>query len=88
MSDQFQSAKPELDSPASGAFAVTPGDDNDLPFVTRAIYVGGAGDIVMIMAGDSAPVTRKNVPAGGEYPWRIKRILQSGTTATLIVGDY
>lgn len=86
--DPLPGAAIELDSPSSGAFAITPDNSNDLPYVTRGIYVGGAGDIVMIMAGDSAQVTRKNVVAGVLYPWRVKRVLATNTTATNLVGDY
>jgi len=85
--DLFSAEKIELDAPSEQAFAITPDNNNDLQLVTRGLYVGGAGDINMIMAGDSAPVLRKNCIAGMVYPWRVKRVLSDNTTATNLIGD-
>jgi hypothetical protein len=75
------------DVPAEHAFAITPDDDEDLPSVTRGLYVGVSGHIKMTMAGGEV-VTRKNVAAGMTHPWSVKRIWSTGTTATDMIGDY
>lgn len=67
------------------AAVVTPSDTVDLAFVSRALYVGGAGNITVIMAGDGSTVLFSAVPAGLVLPIRVNRVKATGTTATLIV---
>lgn len=71
-----------LDS-ASDGYSVTPADGADLPDVPRGIWVGGAGDISMVLL--SGNVTLKAVPAGTLLPVRPLRVRSTGTTATDIV---
>jgi hypothetical protein len=57
--------------------------------VTRAVYVGAAGDITARLAGDTGSVTFKLVPAGSTLPIRARQIFATGTTAALpLVGLY
>ncbi len=74
----------------SDAYAVTPNDTTDFTQgATRAIYVGGAGTISLIMASGNALTMTVPVNAiGFVIPYRVKRILATGTTATLILGLY
>jgi hypothetical protein len=72
-------------SPANNLAAITPDDEEELEFWTRAIYVGGAGDIVLIAAQDTTEVTLKAVPAGTILPIIAKQVLASGTAATDLV---
>ena len=69
------------------AIAVTPSNSDDLSKVCDAIYVGTAGDVVVITAGGST-VTLKNLAAGVIHHVRIKRVKSTGTTAVDIVGLY
>jgi hypothetical protein len=72
------------DYPLNRAAAVTPDDNNDLSFVTRAVYVGGAGDVAIITPdGDS--VTLKAVPVGTMLSIRVARVKSTGTSATNLV---
>jgi hypothetical protein len=73
------------DSPARNAVAVAPSDTNDLGFVTRGLYVGGAGDVTVNMVNSGATVLFKAVPAGTLLPISTSRVLATGTTATSIV---
>lgn len=74
-------------SPGSRAFAVSPNDSVDLSIVTRALWVGGAGDVkVTTLGGDT--VTFSGVTAGSLIPIRVSRIFSTLTTATLILGIY
>jgi hypothetical protein len=50
----------------------------------RGIYVGGTGDVVAVMADDTA-VTFSAVPAGTVLPIQAKRVNSASTTATLMV---
>lgn len=74
-------------APASGAEAVTPSDSVDLSTVSRAIYVGGAGNVAAAML-DGTVVTFSSVPAGTILPIRVKRINNTNTSATLMVAIY
>ena len=74
------------ESPYVNAVAIVKDDVAYLPFFTRAIYVGGAGDIAVLMKGDSNPVTFKAVPAGTVLKVRAAQVLSTGTTATNLVG--
>lgn len=70
---------------------ITPSDTTDLTTVPKAIYVGGTGDVTMI--GVDAPsgatgVAWKAVPAASVLPVRPRRVLATGTTATLLVACY
>ncbi len=85
--DQFNNHAPGLESPASNAESVVPSDTVDVPHTTRAIYVGGAGDVSVEMK-DGGAVTFRNVNAGAVVAIRVSRVLATGTTATDIVGLY
>lgn len=83
-----------FDAPADIGLAVTPDTDNDLPNgPTRGLYVGGAGNLVVVMAADQTSsgagtaVTFTAVPAGTVLPLRARRVLATGT-ATAIVALY
>ena len=70
---------------ARSAVAVTPHDSNELPLPTRGLYVGGAGNVAVLLSLDTVPVTLVAVPAGSVLPLRVKLVLATGTTATSIV---
>ena len=85
--DNFVGDRSRIDSPARNAFAVSPHNTNEMAFVTRGIYVGGAGDLkVTTIGGDT--VTFSAVPAGVILPVCAKIVFATGTTATLILGLY
>lgn len=82
--DAFKYAAPGLTSPAVSLEEVTPSDVADLAQVSRAVYVGGAGDLrVRSLNGTTA--TLKAVPGGTTLSIRAVRILATGTTATHLV---
>lgn len=85
--DLFSSQNSGLTSPAANAFAITPHATNTLPYVTRGIYVGGQGDVVVEMAGGGALVTFSAVPAGTILPIRARRVT-TASDATNMVGIY
>lgn len=88
MAAQDKSNRPEFEAnPGSGAEAVTAHDSNDLTYVSRAIYVGGAGNVAAAML-DGTVVTFTAVPAGTILPIRCKRINSTNTTASSMVSIY
>jgi hypothetical protein len=67
------------------AFAITPHDTNSLTTHTRALYVGGAGNLVATLVGDTVAVTFTSLQAG-YHPLRVKKVASTGTTCSAIVG--
>jgi hypothetical protein len=86
--DTFVNLQGGLQSPCRSTFSVTPNDTTELPNVTRALYVGGTGDITLRLADDTAQVTLKAVPVGTLLPLRVRQIYATGTSATLLIGLY
>ena len=77
---------PFMDSstaPARYAVAVTPSDATVLQ-TTKAIYIGGAGNVAVTMAG-GGNVTFIAPPVGTILPIAVTKVLATGTTATSIV---
>lgn len=74
-------------SSAKGSVTVTPHDSNALAKTTRALYVGGAGNLKVTMRDGSTP-TFTAVPAGLLLPISVTHVWSTGTTATAIVGLY
>lgn len=72
--------------PASKAVAVTPSDATVIP-VTRALYIGTGGTLVVVMADDTATTTFTNV-AAGIFPVQVKQVYSTDTTASGIIALY
>ena len=72
--------------PAGEATAVVPADV-DLDQYSRALYVGGAGDLSVVMAGKENTVVFVGVPAGSLLPIRVSQV-KAATSATDIVALY
>ena len=73
------------------AYAVSPSDSADLPNgACRYIYVGGTGDISVIMGEDitNTPVVFKAVPVGTLLAIQASRVRATLTTATNLVALY
>lgn len=71
--------------PSRFAIAVTPSDSADINGgqLTRGLYIGGAGNISVVIGGNS--VTFTGVLAGSILPIRVSRVNATSTTATSIV---
>lgn len=84
MPDIYSSLSPSLSSPAIDAQVVVPSNTTVLNNVTRAIYVGTAGDLkVELLSG--VQVTFVGAPAGAMLPIRARKVL-TGTTAGALLG--
>jgi hypothetical protein len=86
IADPYADLVPATDGPLVGGFAVTPAAA-ELPVVTRALMVGGGGDVAVLMRNGDA-LTLPGLQPGAVYPIRVVRVLAVGTTATGIVGLY
>jgi hypothetical protein len=70
------------------AAAITPNDNADMAYAIRSMWVGGAGNVTVMLAKASAPVTYYNVPAGTRLMVSATRVYATGTTATNILAEY
>ena len=73
--------------PAVFGFNISPSDVSYLPFVPRAIYVGGSGDVALMMPGGDIVLLTGTVQ-GSVLPVRAVKVFSTGTTATNLVGLY
>lgn len=81
--DQFPYLSSFIDAPATHAQAVTPNDAVDLTNVSRALWVGGGGDVKVTML-DGTTLTFVAMTIGW-HPLRVSRVWATLTTATSIV---
>ena len=73
-------------APAHGAVAITPSDVATIPN-TRAIYVGGTGNITVRMADGQDNVVFATVPVG-ILSIQVDKVYATGTGATNLVALY
>jgi hypothetical protein len=71
-------------APAIHSAAVTPSDSANLTDVTRWLFVGSGGNLVVVMA-DGTTVTLIGVPTGALLPIRVSQVKATNTTASDIV---
>ncbi len=84
MIDSFRRHGRSLTSPPEEAAAIAPDDGQDLACPTRAVYVGGDGDLRVRMLG-GAEVTFAAVSGGSLLPLRVVRVFATGTNARNLV---
>lgn len=85
MVDTFDSHAASITAPPSHAAPVVPSDTSDLPFVSRALYVGTPGDVHVITHGGQ-DITYKAL--SGTKILRVARVMASGTTAADIIAEW
>lgn len=68
---------------ARDAVAITKSDDTIVNI--DALYVGGTGDVAVLMQGGTT-VTFASVPAGTILPVRAKKVMATNTDATDMIG--
>jgi hypothetical protein len=84
--DDFENMADGLTSPAQDAFPVTPSDSNELNKVTKALYIGEGGDVMLRSVRGEQDTLFRNVPAGAILDVRVIAVRATGTSATGIVG--
>lgn len=85
--DKFATYQPALNGPMAGGFAVTKSDATVFSQPTRAVWVGGVGDLAVTYLDGTTDILQ-SVPAGTMLSIRVKQVLSTGTTATKISGLY
>jgi hypothetical protein len=84
-----------IDAATNYVEAITPSDTVDLPQfstyqrLTLGIYVGGTGDVSVVMQnGNVLPVSFKGLPVGTFLRVAARRINAGGTSATQLLACY
>ena len=82
--DPWDKTPDELTFGREGA-TITPSDSDDLETVSKGVLVCAAGNVVFIPAGnaDNETITITSAPVGLVIPFFIRRVLSTGTTATV-----
>lgn len=88
MADEFENMAQSPTTPTEFLFNVVPSDAQDMPRVTKAIHLNEPGEVRVTGVDNDygTAVTLRNIPVGVPYPIRAKRVWQTGTTSTDIVG--
>ena len=84
MTDTFANHMRSPRDPAHSAAEITPDDTNDLDQVTTALNVATPGTVRVTMADGG--LVNLTLVAGQTVAVRARRVWQTGTTATGIVG--
>jgi hypothetical protein len=71
-------------APGRNATAVTEHDTTELNPYPRALYIGGAGNLVVDMLGGQKDVAFNNVPAGTTLPITVKRVKTASTVSDIV----
>ena len=85
MADPFATHGGSPITPARDAFAITPSDSVNFTTTAKAIYVGVAGNVVIVTKNGS-DVTFLGAVAGSVLPVQAVRVNATSTTATDLVG--
>ena len=72
--------------PGVSAFAVTKSDSTVFSPPTRFLWVGGAGNVAVVMNQDAAAVTFLAVAAGTRLDISVTKVMSTNTSATNIIG--
>lgn len=87
MTDRWSDSSGGITGAITGAVAVTPSDSVNLTTPCRALYVGAAGNVSVVLL-DGVAVTLVGLAAGVWHPMRVRRVNSTLTTATSIVCGY
>lgn len=84
--DAFHDLAPSSITPSENCFPIMPNDLEELPFLTKAIYVGKGGDLVLVIGNSQVAVTFRNVVQGSVLDVRVRAVKSTGTSAGDLVG--
>lgn len=84
--DTYQPYVDSVIAPAQTCFTINPNDTADLPVITKSLYIGRSGDIMLVAASSETPVLFRNVVAGTTLDVRVRAVRQTGTSALDLVG--
>lgn len=85
-SDPFLHLGQSSMAPSENCFAIVPNDTSELPYLTKAVYIGKGGDLVLLVGKSQQPVTFRNVLSGSVLDVRVRAVMSTGTSAGDLVG--
>lgn len=69
---------------ARGGVTITPSDTTDFSsYVVAVVVATGNISCVPVDGDDSSPIVITGAPVGWVLPWQLRRVMSTGTTATL-----
>lgn len=86
----FRNNAPTVSTFGGSGAPIAPSDSTDLTTYAKAIVVTAAGNLVILPAknADGSTVTFTGVPVGFIPPFRVRRVMATGTTASVAaIGD-
>ena len=84
MPDEFSSTSDTPESQARNAAAVIPHASDPLTAISKALYVGVGGNVVVRLVDDEADVQFVNVPAGMILPIRASHVRDASTASGIV----
>lgn len=89
MADPWKNASGDAQAYGRRGTVVTPSDTTDLPNVAKAVVVCAAGNLAVIPAdnADAGVITFTACPLGFMPPFQVRRVMATGTTATVATVD-
>lgn len=91
MADKFADAPGGITGPITSVVAVTPSDSTQLTDTARALWIGGAGNVSLLLPDGTTSVLLTAVAVGVWHPIRFRRVNSTtggNTTATAILAGY
>lgn len=86
MPDKYSDVDSVMASARKG-FTITPHDSTEITLTPKAVWVGGAGNLVVRLVDDSSDITISGIASGSLLPIRPK-LVKTSSTATLLIGLY
>lgn len=86
MADKFENFYVNPSDPADHAYSITPSSSTDLPYFTRAIYIGSDGDLDVTLVSETGntSISFTGLVAGTLLPIRVRRVWETSTAGNLI----
>ncbi|TPM36630.1 hypothetical protein [Mesorhizobium sp. B2-3-5] len=85
MFDPYEDNQPGPGSLGRSGRLVVPSNTTDLPVLAKALCVGTAGNVSVIPAlnADADVIAFVGAPVGFVVPFQVRRVMATGTTATV-----
>lgn len=85
MSDAYETHSATMSSFGRRSPQVVPSNSADLDEVSKGLFLASAGTVAFVCKGDADEDVRTTaaLPAGAMIPFFVRRVMETGTTATV-----